>query len=183
MSVENVIKSVTIRKDENNGAGLRAVFLGDMPLHHFGDTHKPEHYARKLREQIQKQGSQTVASLTVSKTANGGSIPSSPAKFTRMHVGWMDSIGFDHELGNRPAGSAVFPSKEDCEKNHPCIKESQELDDDIKCYAKRVYVVDADAFDLFLENVRNKVAMVQGPSTIGSQPVDAGSIPAGDTSS
>ena len=64
----------------------------------------------------------------------------------KKREGWMDSIDFQHELGYALGGNIISPDKEDCERTHPCIKESAK-DDGYKCVAMRVYVFDADEFD------------------------------------
>jgi len=77
----------------------------------------------------------------------------------RLKQGWMDSIDFDHELGHACGGNSVHPSVEDCERCHPCIEESKKDEGvgefkGLECYAKRVYVVSADEFDMFTEHLR-----------------------------
>ena len=43
-------RAITYRRDENNGAGLNAVFIGDFPVHHFraDRPEKPKMYMEKL---------------------------------------------------------------------------------------------------------------------------------------
>jgi hypothetical protein len=63
-------------------------------------------------------------------------------------IGWMDSITFDHELGCAPS-VRVHDDKEECERQHPCIKEcAAKLEpESYDCRAMRVYVFDADEYD------------------------------------
>ena len=72
-----------------------------------------------------------------------------------LREGWMDSITFDHHIGpgNDPKGGTVYGSPALCELDNPCIvksRESGEGPEAYGCVAKRVYVVDADAFDFQL---------------------------------
>lgn len=60
-------------------------------------------------------------------------------------IGWMDSIDFDHELGNAIGGNKIYPDREDCEQNNSCI--GLETQNGVSCYAKRVIVFDADKYE------------------------------------
>jgi hypothetical protein len=45
---------VTFKLDPNNGAGLWAVFVGEMPIHHFSPTANVERYMARLSGEIDK---------------------------------------------------------------------------------------------------------------------------------
>jgi len=58
--------------------------------------------------------------------------------------GWMDSTDFQWELGRALGGNKIYPDREDCEKEHPCITVPDMHE---PCTAQRVIVIDADAWD------------------------------------
>lgn len=65
-------------------------------------------------------------------------------------VGWMDSISYQHELGEASKGNKIYPTKKDCHSAHPCI-ETGRLDDPYTCQAIKVYVISEDAIERIKE--------------------------------
>lgn len=50
--IERIAQAVTFRRDENNGAGLWAVFLGDRALHHFQPNAPVEQYIGDVKRNL-----------------------------------------------------------------------------------------------------------------------------------
>lgn len=59
-------------------------------------------------------------------------------------VGWMDSIGFQHELGCAMGGNTIFPDKDECMEHHKCIIDSAPIEIG-ECTAMQVRVLDESA--------------------------------------
>ena len=65
-------------------------------------------------------------------------------KSLRWESGWMDSISYDHELGNASGGTKIYASEEDLRENERCIGT------DGHCWPIRVFVISEDELKRFL---------------------------------
>lgn len=98
------------------------------------------------RDALEVQISAEFATVRASSATLAGEIPESLERKT----GWMDSIDFEHEAGYALGGNKIYPDASDLRRHSTCI------DKDGHCFAKRVYVVDADAWDAILASKSDK---------------------------